>query len=186
MLDINFSPFTELTTDRLLLRRTTEADLQALFEMRSNPDVMRYLARPLAQTMDDVKGVFQMIDDRINQNEGINWAISWKNEPSVYIGVVGLFRIDKANHRAEIGYMLAPQYWGQNIMSELIPAILDYGFETLKCHSIEAVIAPENGASRRVLEKNGFVVEAYFKENVFFEGKYLDSMILSILNPKSE
>jgi ribosomal-protein-alanine N-acetyltransferase len=57
-------------------------------------------------------------------------------------------------------------------MDEVAKAVLDYGFNTLKLHSIEANINPENIASQKLLEKNGFVREAYFKENFFWQGKF--------------
>jgi ribosomal-protein-alanine N-acetyltransferase len=52
----------------------------------------------------------------------------------------------------------------------------------MNLHSIEANINPENIASRKLLEKTGFVREAYFKENYFFNGKFIDSEIYSLLN----
>jgi ribosomal-protein-alanine N-acetyltransferase len=60
---------------------------------------------------------------------------------------------------------------------------LKYGFNTVGLHSIEANIAPENIASARLLEKAGFVREAYFRENLFFNGRFLDTVIYSILAP---
>ena len=77
--------------------------------------------------------------------------------------------------------MILPQYNGQGIVSEAIKMILEYGFNDLQMHSIEAVIDPENKASERVLQKNGFVKEAHILENELWEGKFWDSVIYSIL-----
>ena len=52
----------------------------------------------------------------------------------------------------------------------------------MKLHSIEAVIDPRNSASEKVLQKNGFIKEAHLKENEFFEGEFIDSVIYSRLN----
>ena len=57
-------------------------------------------------------------------------------------------------------------------------------FQQLHLHSIEAIVNPDNVASIGILEKNGFVREAYYKEDYYFEGKFLDSAVYSLLEPK--
>ncbi len=69
-------------------------------------------------------------------------------------------------------------------MSEALKAVLDYGFNTMGLHSVEAIASPLNNASIKILERNGFVREAYFKENFLWEGQYLDSVVYSLLAPK--
>lgn len=90
--------------------------------------------------------------------------------------------IKPEHYRAEIGYMLLPEYHRKGIASEAVKEVVKYGFDVMKLHSIEAVLDPENHGSAKVLEKNGFVKEAHFKENGFFEGRFLDTVIYSILN----
>ncbi|MGE5859464.1 MAG: GNAT family N-acetyltransferase, partial [Ignavibacteria bacterium] len=58
---------------------------------------------------------------------------------------------------------------------------LNYGFKVMNLHSIEANVNPDNKASIRLLERNNFTREAYFKENYFYNGKFLDSAIYSLL-----
>lgn len=181
MLSFSLQPFPLLHTPRLLLRQCVATDVPALFRMRADPEVMRYLARPLCQSEAEAAEVLQMMEERIESNMGINWAVSWRQEPESFLGVIGLFRLDAANHRGEVGYMLASAYWGQGIVSELLPVVMQYGFRTLGLHSIEAMIDPANQASRRVLEKSGFVQEAHFRQNWYFEGEFLDSVVLSVL-----
>jgi ribosomal-protein-alanine N-acetyltransferase len=77
--------------------------------------------------------------------------------------------------------MILPQYNGQGIVTEAIKVVLEYGFEELNMHSIEAVIDPDNVASERVLQKNGFVKEAHILENELWNGKFWDTVIYSIL-----
>jgi ribosomal-protein-alanine N-acetyltransferase len=91
--------------------------------------------------------------------------------------------MDKAHHRTEIGYALNADYWRRGIMDEAMSAAIDYCFRVLDFHSIEANTAPENEASGRILEKHGFVQEAYFRENFYSDGQFLDSRIYSKLNP---
>ncbi|WP_395062281.1 GNAT family N-acetyltransferase [Flavobacterium sp.] len=180
MLEINFHPFKNLETERLLLRRISADDVNEVLELRGNPETMKYIPRPLAKTKDEALVHIKMIDDKIVNNEGINWGITLKGNPKL-IGIIGHYRIQPENHRCEIGYMILPQYNGQGIVTEAIKIVLEYGFDDLQMHSIEAVIDPDNVASERVLQKNGFVKEAHILENELYEGKFWDTVIYSLL-----
>jgi ribosomal-protein-alanine N-acetyltransferase len=180
MLTINFHPFQNLETERLLLRRLNPNDVAEVFAMRSNPEVMQYIPRPLAQTKEDALAHIVMIDEKIENNTGINWGITVKGEDKI-MGIIGHYRIQPENHRAEIGYMSLPEYNGKGYISEAIKAVVAYGFEQMNLHSIEAVIDPGNTASEKVLLKNGFVKEAHILENELWEGKFWDTVIYSLL-----
>lgn len=181
MLYINFNPFPNLETERLHLRRVTCKDVNEIFALRSNIELMQYIPRPLVQTKEEALAHIAMIDEKIDTQAGINWAITLKDNPKL-IGVIGFYRINPEHFRAEIGYMLLPEYQGRRIITEAIKIILNYGFKIMKLHSVEAIIDPENFASERVLQKNGFVKEAHLKENEYYDGKFLDTVIYSILN----
>lgn len=181
MLDINFTPFPNLETERLYLRRISKEDVNEIFALRSNKETMKYVPRPLAKTEEEALQHIALIDSKIENNEGINWAITLKGNPKL-IGIIGHYRIKSEHFRAEIGYMLLPEYQGKGIVSEAIKETVRYGFEIMKLHSIEAIIDPENFASGRVLQKNGFVKEAHLKENEYYNGRFLDTVIYSILN----
>lgn len=181
MSTINYNPFPNLETDRLQLRRVDENDVNEIFALRSNPETMKYIPRPLVKTIEDALEHIAMIDSKIENNEGINWAITVKGKPKL-IGLIGYYRIRPEHFRAEIGYMLLPEFNGKGIISEALKEVVNYGFKVMKLHSVEAVIDPGNYGSEKVLEKNGFIKEAHFKENEFFEGRFLDSVFYSILN----
>lgn len=90
--------------------------------------------------------------------------------------------MDFPNYRAEIGYLIAPAHWRKGLVSEALTAVITFAFEEMRLHSIEANINPQNEASRRLLLKHGFVKEAYFKEDYYFNGKFLDSEIYSLIS----
>jgi len=181
MLNINFTPFPNLETQHLQLRRLVNDDFNEILALRSDNEIMQYIPRPLAKTKEDALENIAIINSRIESNEGINWAITLKND-SKLIGIIGHYRLKPEHYRAEIGYMLLPEYHGKGIMTEAIKEVVNYGFEIMKLHSIEALIDPRNLASEKVLQKNGFVKEAHFIENEYYEGKFLDSVVYSILN----
>lgn len=183
MLEPNFNPFPTLETDRLLLRRYTPEDAADVFSYRSNADAMKHIAKPLQTTLADAKQMLEKINNMVNTNEGIGWAITLKGQPKKVIGGCSFHVIQKEHYRAEIGYMLHPDYWRKGIVSEAVKALIAYGFQEMKLHSIEAHIDPTNTGSEKVLTSFGFVKEAYFKENYHYNGLFLDTAVFSLLKP---
>jgi [ribosomal protein S5]-alanine N-acetyltransferase len=181
MLEVNFSPFPEIKTDRLLLRRLRDTDAPEIFFLRSDDRVMKYIDREKPKSEQEVLAFIQMVNANIDKNEAIMWGIALQDKPETLIGNIGFWRIINQHYRSEIGYMLNTNYWNKGIMKEALMAAADFGFKNMKLHSIEAHINPDNAASAIVLEKNGFVREAYFKEDYFFKGKFIDSAIYSLL-----
>ncbi len=184
MLEVNFTPFPEIYTERLLLRRIREADVRQLLALRSNESVMKYIDKENAGTLRAVEEFYKRLNDSLESNEGIVWGIATKENTALLIGYIGFWRLIKEHYRAEIGYMLLPEYWQKGFMKEAIEKTLDYGFTTMKLHSVEGHINPENIASASLLKSAGFIKEAYFKEDFFFKGKFGDTEVYSRLeNP---
>lgn len=180
MLQFNFTPFPVLETENLILRQIHQDDVNEVFELRSNAETMKYIPRPLAITIEDAQKFIETDTASIKKNEFLNWAVARK-EDNKLLGMIGYFRLQPQNFRGEIGYMLNPDFHGKGIMKEAIDVVLKYGFEILGFHSIEAVIDPGNIGSEKLLQKSGFVKEAHFKENFFFNGEFLDTVIYSLL-----
>jgi ribosomal-protein-alanine N-acetyltransferase len=135
----------------------------------------------MAVTIQDALDLIKKMADSLTNNDGISWAVTLKDDGKL-IGTIGFWRMMKEHYRAEIGYMLHPQFQGKGIMQEAMTIVLDYGFNTMKLHSVEANVNPANTASIKFLERNRFQREAYFKENFYYGGKFLDSAIYSLLN----
>lgn len=181
MLTLNFTPFPELKTGRLLLRRLKNADANEMFFLRSNENVLRYLGREPAQTVAEVEEFINKINKNIDENVAILWGISFLNGPSTIIGTICLWNFKPENYRTEIGYLLHPDQWGKGIMKEAINVVVDYGFAVVGLHSIEALTDPKNIASCSVLERTGFIKEGHLKESVYFKGEFGDMAIYSRL-----
>lgn len=182
MLHLQFSPFPTLTTERLVLREISFDDSESVFAFRSNEQAMQYIGKPAATSIDEAKELIGKFVEGLSNNDAITWGLTLKGNNTV-IGTVGLWRMQKEHHRAEIGYMLHPEYWNKGIISEAIEAVLNYAFRELNFHSIEAQLTPENTGSVRILEKAGFKKEGHFKENYFYNGVFSDTAVYSKLNP---
>lgn len=182
MLRVNFNPFPEILTNRLLLRRINKSDAKEIFFLRSDESVMKYIDKEREKSVEETEEHIKRLEAMINENNGLVWAIALKNNPAPLIGSVCLWKFQLEHYRAEIGYVLHPGFWRKGYMKEAIHAVVQYGFNKLNFHSIEAMINPENIASAAVLESVGFKREAFLKENYFFRGKFLDTAIYSLLN----
>lgn len=181
MLTLDLPTFPVLETERLRLRQTTLDDAQVIFSMLSSTTVMQHIPNPLATEIKEAEDYIHSLDERMKNNECINWTIVDKESGAV-IGTMGFYRMKLQHYRTEVGYMLLPAFYGKGYASEALQRLVDFGLNDLGFHSLEAVIYPENKGSIRVVEKCGFVREAYFKEKEYHNGKFVDTAIYSKLN----
>lgn len=177
MLELKFDPFPVLETERLVLRQLTLDDAPDLFALRTNEDAMKYINKPRPK---EIAEIIALINRMNELTERIQWAITLKDQGKLF-GTMGYHRVEKEHYRAEVGYMISPEYWGKGITSEALGKVLDYGFNGIGLHSIEANINPANEVSRKLLKKFNFVKEGYFKEDYYYDGIFLDSEIYSLL-----
>lgn len=171
-----FEQFPELETEHLILNEITMDDLDVFHRLRSNVSIMQYIQGRLAKTQQDTIDVINRSHQLLSEGNNISWGIRTK-EKNLLIGSIGFYRIQWNNMRGEIGYILDPEYHGKGIMSEAMQKIMNFGFHTMKFHTIEAVIDPNNKPSENILLRNGFIKEAHYKENFYSEGKFYDSLV---------
>lgn len=181
MLILDFTEFPTLETKRLLLRELCKDDLNEILFLRSDENILRFIGKEPAKDLNEAEDFLIRITKGINENESILWGITFKNNPEKIIGTICYWNIGKQNYRAEIGYALSPESWRKGIMKEAIEKVLDYGFNEMKLHSVEARINVHNLPSASILEATGFIKEGHLKEEYFFRDKFYDSIIYSRL-----
>src|SRR6266550_9201879 len=164
MIQIQFTPFPELTTARFRLRQLTKDDENEIFALRSDDFINQYLDRPKANTLDDARNFITKITNGIAKNEAIFWVVTPKDETR-FLGTICLWQISREEAKAEIGYELLPENHGKGIMQEVIPRVIQFGFEEMKLRTIEAELSPRNLKSVRLLEKNNFKLAEVNEEN---------------------
>jgi [ribosomal protein S5]-alanine N-acetyltransferase len=180
MLTVNFHPFPVLSTERLILRRVSQNDVNEIFFLRSDNRVLKYLAKEPAKSISEASLFIKKINELENNNDGITWGIVLKKEEKL-AGTICYWNITKEHYRAELGYALHPDLHGKGIMQEAVSEILAYGFTIMKLHSVEARVDPLNGSSIKLLERNNFIREGHFKEDYFYNGKFLDTAVYSLI-----
>ena len=162
------------------MRWLTDDDVPALYEIFSHPEVMRYWSSPPQTSIAEAQHLLERIHDAFHKQELYQWGIARKTDNRV-IGTCTLLQLDTQNRRAEIGYVLAREFWGQGLMHETLTAMCNYAFTTLNLNRIEADVDPRNAASLRVLARLGFQREGLFRERWIVGDEMQDSVMLGLL-----
>ncbi len=156
MTEINFEPFPVLETERLHLRQLTSKDKDEIFAIRSNPEIAKYLDRPLCKATDEALNFIAKVNRGIKHNEWIYWAVSFKNDPGL-VGTICLWKISPEQSKAEVGFELLTGYQGKGIMREALSKVLEFGFKKMNLLLIEGEVDPGNKRSINLMKKFNFV-----------------------------
>jgi RimJ/RimL family protein N-acetyltransferase len=157
-----------IKTEHLTLRPLTMKDLDPMFRVFSEPDILKYFPNPNPPTIDRVQ---KMIENQIQHWREYDlgwWAVVPHGETEL-AGWNGLQYLPETNE-TEVGYMLSRTFWGKGYSTEGAYAGLKYGFKNLRLDQIVGLTHPENIASQRVLLKCGM--------NFTYQAKYFGMEML--------
>ena len=183
-MDLNLIP-RELETLDFHLRPSAITDVEAMFTMLSDPESMKYWSDPPISSMEEAVKVLMEDLDSDAKGNSMCWAVTRKGENEM-IGKVILFQFSQKNGRAEIGYLLNRKYWRQGVMKQALGAVIEFAFNTLDLHRIEADVDSENIPSIGLLEKMGFEREGLFRDRWRVYGEWQDSVMLALLKGSSK
>lgn len=141
-----------LETERLILRPFAEKDIEAIFALRQDAEIMRYIREP-QKTRAETESWIKLVSSRW-KSEKIGFCAVIEKAGENLIGWCGLWRL-KETGEIEVGYAVASEFQRKGYATEAAEVCLAYGFEQLNLAKIVAVTRPENSASRRVMEKIG-------------------------------
>ena len=146
-----------LETKRLILKPTEQADFENLLALRSDPDVMKYAEKGV-QTEEDIQK-FLEITIPYQKKYGYDLCSVFEKSSGDFVGQGGLFRTANTDDPSdiEIGFSLHKKYWGKGYATELVKALIQWGFKYLPVKKLVAFTEPENVASNRVLQKCGMI-----------------------------
>ncbi len=156
MLNKTFTPFPVLTTERLSLRQMEINDEQEIFKLRSDSEINKYLDRQMANNIDDARNFINKVNENINKNDSLYWAITFKDK-NILVGTICLFSFSNEKNNCEIGYELLANFQGQGIMQEAVEKVIDYAFNTIEVKKIDAFFHRDNLSSIKLLKKFSFV-----------------------------
>jgi [ribosomal protein S5]-alanine N-acetyltransferase len=172
--------FPRLETRRLILREIIPSDADDLFRIFSDAETMRYWSCRPYTSVEQARLLIEDMAEAMHRGAGIQWALTLPNDERL-IGKCGYHELRKQHRRGEINYIVAREHWGKGIVSEALRAMLDYGFDYMNLHSVEAGVTPGNDASTRMLGRLGFQLEGHLRESFWAEDMFVDSLIYSLL-----
>ena len=171
----------EIETERLILRRFKSDDLDALYKLRNQGDVVRYLYEE-EQTLDETR---RTLDKRLEMNslnkdnDTLILAVEEKRTGD-FVGDLILILTSATFSQGEIGFVFNPKFHGKGYGFEASKEILRYGFEDLGLHRIVGRCDGRNKASAALMKKLGLKQEAHLIENEWIKGCWTDELVFAV------
>lgn len=165
-----------LEGDRTELRTVEEADIGFLQAGMNHPEIRPYAGAdtPYNRRRYEQERFEQLADDDVLH------LLVW--DGSDRLGDVSLAPIDERRGWANLGYWIHPDHQGRGYATEAARMVLTHGFDELRLHRISATIVGENDASKRVVEKLGFVHEGTKRDDAYLDGEYVDREVYAALS----
>lgn len=144
-------------TARLVVRKLEDSDFDHLFRLLSDPEVMRYVREPYTKP-EQMEERMRVWTEYGQKRPGLGTFILQFRETGDFAGfcVARQLAYDTSSEEYEVGYILAPEYWGKGLASELVPPLSRHCFRLSAAKHLVAFTHTENMASQRVLLKSGF------------------------------
>ena len=167
-------------TSRLILRQIVNTDLANIYQGLSHPLVIPYYGVSY-DSLEATKEQMLWFDSLYKEQTGIWWAVC-SQEDNTFYGAGGFNNWEHQHRKAEIGFWLLPDYWGQGIMKEAFPLICNYGFAQMGLHRIEGFVETENGNCKKALAKLDFKLEGTMVDCEWKNGHYISVDIYALLS----
>ncbi len=179
-IDSAFTHFPTLTTPRMILRQIRPDDAEALFAVKSDPEITaRYGQEPHRSPADTLAWIHRILGG-YPERDNLFWAMTLSGD-SRTIGACTFWNFDFPSHCTELGYELDRAYWRRGLMAEALIAVLAYGFDQLELNRVEACPLAVNESSSSLLRKLGFSYEGNLRQRHAFRGQYFDQLYFGLL-----
>ena len=145
-----------LTSERVVLRRIVSDDAVFIFGLLNEPAWLRFIGDKGVRTLDDARRYIATGPQPMYREHGFGlWLVETKMGATP-IGICGFLK--KAHlENVDFGFALHPNWFGLGLAYESAIAVLDYGIETYSFMVLDAVTAPDNVRSKRLLDRLGFI-----------------------------
>jgi len=171
-----------LQSERLKLMEITPDDIETLHTLNSIPEIDEFNTLGIPKDIESTKKIYQpVIDDQKSKERKLYCWLILKKSGDEVIGVSGMKLSLDRFRMGEIYYNLSPDYWGWGFATEVAKTLINFGFEKLNLHRIEAGVATENKRSIRVLEKVGMTQEGIRRKILPIRGVWKDNFHYAIL-----
>lgn len=176
-----------LTTERLVLREFTAEDVEAVHRYAADPEVTRHMlwgpnSRQESQDFLQAALESQAAASRTDYTLGVIRRDNAEVIGAIHLGVLTGRAV---RGRADLGYVLARDTWGQGYATEAVKALMRWAFVELGLHRVEASCGVDNPASRRVLEKVGLHYEGTRRDDYWVRGTWRTSHLFGLVRDGS-
>lgn len=173
---------TNLISDRITLRLITLSDLESIHTLHSLPETDEFNTLGIPKNIEETQTIITdwVAKNQLDEIKSYTFAIE-DNLTKDFIGLFGLKIGSDKYRRGEIWYKIHSDYWGKGFATESTNMILDYGFDTLNLHRIQAGCAVDNIGSIKVLEKVGMIREGRGRQILPLKNGWSDNFEYSIL-----
>jgi RimJ/RimL family protein N-acetyltransferase len=167
----------EIETSRLLIREFEPSDVDPVFRYTAEQQGIFFHENPTL-TQSDVEDWLNELLRLAQEPERMRhqFAVDLR-ESGTLIGTARVHVDVPDDHQGSVGYAFWHDHWGKGIATEAATAMLDFGFDQLGLHRIEATIDPDNAASVRIAEKLGMRLEGHMKERFSTPDGWRDSLL---------
>jgi len=165
---------------QVVLRELRMSDAASLFTLLTTEEVSRFISPPPST----LEGFERFIAWTIRQRaEGayICYAVTLRGFDTA-IGIFQVRQLDLTFANAEWGFAIGSAFWGTGVFQEGAQLVVEFAFETLGVHRLEARAAVQNGRGNGALKKLGAVQEAVLRKSFLHNGGYLDQVLYTILD----
>lgn len=171
-----------LETERLIIRDLQDGDLDAMHELNSLPETDEYNTLGIPESVEVTRAI---MENRIAKNKElprICYVMSlFLKDTDAFIGMIGLNLAEAQKSRAEVWYKLHKDHWRKGYATEAVRRMLQFAFDELGLHRVEAGCAIENIGSIKVLEKAGMQREGRCRKILPIRGEWVDNYMYAIL-----
>jgi ribosomal-protein-alanine N-acetyltransferase len=172
----------QLQTERLILKELNLLDLNVVHELNSSPEVDEYNTLGIPESIHTTEVYLQEFLEQQVTEPRKHFTLSIRLiETDQFIGLIALNLGKPKFKTAEVWYKVLPVFWRKGYTTEVLVKLLEFGFNELKLHRIEAGCAVENIASIKVLEKAGMIREGSKRKVLPIRGSWVDNYFYAIL-----
>lgn len=169
-----------IATERLLLRRFSDADAETLAAYRSDPEVARYQSWDAPFPLDRARAAVQGFQEADPEAPGwFQWAIE-RTAGGAHLGDLGV-HLHHNRRQAGLGFTLAAQFQGRGYATEAVLGMLDHLFRVQGLHKVSAECDARNVRSAALLTRAGFRQEGHLRAHTWFKGEWADDLLFGLL-----
>jgi RimJ/RimL family protein N-acetyltransferase len=185
---VESSALVDIVLPRMRLRELIVSDVEALFELASDAEVVRFVHWP-ARTRDALRSFVEGVIEKRDASPRLAYVFAAESgslsepEQTAVLGFAQLTVTSFEHEQAELSGYLLRRHWGKGLATELGAAARDFAFGELRVHRLFAHCDTENVASLHVIEKLGLAREGTLRGRLRIDGVWRDSHLYAMLEP---